>query len=59
MYTFVSNEPFGQLLGILTTNLTFLETFYSEFSYTEVWFTDRNSKPLEIEDRINFTAVIN
>ena len=26
-----------------------LKTFGSEFSYVEVWFTDKNSKPLEIE----------
>ena len=31
----------------------------SEFSYTEVWFTDQNSKPLDIEDKINITLVIN
>ena len=24
----------------------------------EVWFTDQNSKPLEIEDRINLTMAI-
>ena len=33
----------------------FLKTFDSEFSYIEVWFTDQNSKPLEIEDKINIT----
>ena len=37
----------------------FLKTFDSEFSYTEVWFTDQNFKPLEIEDNINITLVIN
>ena len=31
----------------------------SEFSYIEVWFTDQNSKPLEIEDEINMILVIN
>ena len=24
----------------------------------EVWFTDQNSKPLEMEDKINITLVI-
>ena len=33
--------------------------FDSEFSYIEVWFTDQISKPLEIEDEINITLVIN
>ena len=32
--------------------------YYSEFSYIEVWFTDQNSKPLEMEDKINITIVI-
>ena len=26
----------------------FSETFNSKFSYNEVWFTDQNSKPLEM-----------
>ena len=37
----------------------FLKTFNSEFLYVEVWFTDQNSKPLEIEDKINITLEIN
>ena len=37
----------------------YLKTFNSEFSYIEVWFTDQNSKPLEIEDKISITLVIN
>ena len=37
----------------------FLKTFNSEFLYIKVWFTDQNSKPLEIEDKINMTLVIN
>ena len=40
-------------------NFVLLKTFNSEFSYIEVWFTDQNSKPLEIEDKINITLVIN
>ena len=33
--------------------------FNSEFSYIEVWFTDQNSKSLEIEDKINITLIFN
>ena len=29
----------------------------SEFEDGEVWFTDQNSQPLEIQDRINLTLV--
>ena len=39
--------------------IIFLKSFNSEFSYIEIWFTDQNSKPLEIEDKINITLVIN
>ena len=59
LYTFVPNKSFGQLLDISPKNFIFLKTFNSEFSYIEVWFTDQNSKPLEIEDKINITLVIN
>ena len=36
-----------------------LKTCNLEFLYSEVWLTDQNSKPLEIEERINITLVIN
>ena len=36
----------------------FLKTFNSEFSYDEVWFTDKNSRQLDIEDKSNITLVI-
>ena len=59
LYTFVPNKSFGQLLGISPKNFIFLKTFNSEFPYIEVWFSDQNSKPLEIEDETNVTLVIN
>ena len=58
LYTFVPNKPFGSLLDISPTNHIFLKTFNSEYNEIEVWFTDQNSQPLEIEDRINLTMVI-
>ena len=48
LYTFVPNKPFCQLLDISPKNFIFLKTFSSELLYIEVWFTDQNSKPLEI-----------
>ena len=59
LFTFVPTRSFGQLLDISPKNVIFLKTFTSEFSYTEVCFTDQNSKLLEIEDKINLTLVIN
>ena len=35
-----------------------LNTTNTEFSSTEVWFSDQNSKPLEIEDNVNVTLII-
>ena len=58
MYTFVPNKPSGSLLEISLTNDIFLKTFNLEYNEIEVWFTDQNSKPLEIEERINLTMVI-
>ena len=57
LYTFVPNKSFGSLLEISPANRIFLKT-NSEYSEIKVWFTDQNSKPLEIEDRINLTMVI-
>ena len=58
LYAFVPNKPFGSLLEISPKNHIFLKTFNSEFQDIRVWFTDQNSQPLEIEDRINLTLVI-
>ena len=52
LFTFVPNEKFGQLINISHT-LTMLSKTNTEFSSTEVWFTDQNSEPLEIEDNVN------
>ena len=59
LYTFVPNKSFGQLLDISPKNFIFSKIFNSEFSYIELWLFDQNSKPLEIEEEINITLVIN
>ena len=58
LYTFVPNKSFGSLLDISPSNHVFLKTFNSEYDEIIVCFTDQNSKPLEIEDRINLTMII-
>ena len=58
LYTFVPSKPFDSLLEISQMKHIFLKTFNSEFQEIIVWFTDQNSKPLEIEDRINLTMAI-
>ena len=59
MYTFVPNKSFSQLLDISPKKCLFLKALCSEFPYIELWFTNRNSNPLEIEDKINITLVNN
>ena len=59
LYTFIPNKSFGQLTDVSPKNTIFLKTFISEFSYIEVLFPDKNSKPLKIEDKMNITLVIN
>ena len=59
LYKFVPSKSFGQLLDISPKIFIFLKTCNLEFSYIEVGFTDQNSKPLEIEDKINIPLVIN
>ena len=59
LYTFVPKKSFGQLLDISPKHFIFLKTIHSKFSYIEVWITNLNSNPLEKEDKINITLVIN
>ena len=56
LYTFVPNKSLGQLLDISPKNLKFLKTLDSAWSYIEIWFTDQNSNPLEIEHKMNITT---
>ena len=57
--TFFPNKSVGQLLDIAPKSLIFLKTFNSEILFIEVGFTDQNLKPLDMEDKINITLVIN
>ena len=58
LFTFVPNKKFGQLINISPHAFTMLNTENTEFSSVEVWFTDQNSKALEIEDNVNLTLII-
>ena len=58
LYTFVPNKPFGSFFEISPASHVFSKTFNSEFQDIEVRFTDQNSQPLEIEDRINLMMVV-
>ena len=58
LFTFVPNKKFVQLINISPHAFTMMNTINTEFSYVEVWFTDQNSKTLEIEDSVNLTLII-
>ena len=35
-----------------------LKTTNAEFLFIEIWLTDQNNRPLEIEDSVNITLII-
>ena len=59
LYAFVPNTSIPQLLDILINVFIFLKTLNSEFTCIKTWLADKNSKPLEMEVKINITLVIN
>ena len=56
LYTFVPNKSFSQFRPKI---FIFLKTFDWKFGHIEVWFTDQNSNPLQIKDKINTTLATN
>ena len=58
MFTFVPNKQFGQLITISPHSPTMLKTTNAESRSIELWFTDQNNRPLEIEDSVNITLII-
>ena len=58
LFTFVPNKQFDQLMTITPHSPTMLKTTNAEFSFIEIWFTDQNNRPLEMEDNVNITLII-
>ena len=58
LFTFVPNKQFGQLITIEPQSLTMLKTTRAEFLFIEIWLTNQNNRPLEIEDNVNITLII-
>ena len=58
LFTFVTDKQYGQLIDIASHSLTMLKTNKSEFQSIEVWLTDQNNIPLEIEDNVNIKVII-
>ena len=51
LHTFVLGKSFGQWLDISPQNVIFSATSNSESLFIEVWLTNQNSKPLDMEDQ--------
>ena len=58
LFTFVPNKKYGQLITVSPETLIMLKTANTEFSFIEIWFTDQNNRPLEIEDSVNISLII-
>ena len=58
LFTFAPNKQFCQLVTISTHSLTMLKTTSTEFQSIELWFTDQNKRPLEIEDSVSITLIV-
>ena len=58
LFTFVPYKQFGQIVNITPHSPTMLKITNAEFSFIEIWITDQNNRPLEIEDKVNITLII-
>ena len=58
LFTFVPNKKYDQLITVSPHSLIILETVNTEFSFIEIWFTDQNNRPLEIEDSVNISLIV-
>ena len=58
-YTFTPNKSYAYLLNFEPSNLELLKTYNTEFDEILIAFTDQNGRPLEIEDKVNLTLLIN
>ena len=58
LFTLVPNKQFSQLITISPQSLTMLKTTTAEFQSVELWFTDQDNRPLEIECSIDITLIL-
>ena len=58
LYTFSPNKSYACLLNVEPSNLVFLKIYKNEFDEIIIVFTHQNSRPLETEDTVNLTLLI-
>ena len=59
LYTFTPNKFYASLLNVEPSNLMFLKTYNAEFDEIIMTFRNKNGRPLEIEDKVSLTLLIN
>ena len=59
LHAFMSNKSMPYFLNAEPSNLVFLKTYNTDFGEIIITFTDENGRPLEIEDKVNLTLLIN
>ena len=58
LISFVPNKKYGQLITVSPEMLIMLKTVNTEFSFIEIWFTDQDNRPLEIEDSVTISLIV-
>ena len=58
LYSFVSNKQFGGLINVEAQSLILVKTTSGKLSFIEIWFTNQNNEPLEIEVSVNITLIV-
>ena len=58
LQNFTPNKYYASLLNVEPSDLEFLKT-YTEFDEIITTFTDQNGSPLETEDKVDLTLLIN
>ena len=52
------NKSYAYLLNVEPSNLVFLKTYNTDFDEIIITFTDKNGRPLEVEDKVKLTLLI-
>lgn len=58
LYIFTPDQSFGTLLSVKPNYPIWTSCRNASFDYIEVWFTDQDNRPLEIEDNVTVTLHI-
>ena len=59
LHAFMSNKSMPYFLNAEPSNLVLLKTYNTDYGEIIITFTDENGRPLEIEDKVNLTLLIN